>query len=325
MARWMRWLGGSVVTALALLAGGAAAAGDFSEQALQIGVDDTALPATLALPEGEGPFPAVVLVHGSGPHDRDGSIGPNRPLRDIAHGLAGHGVATLRYDKRTQVYPIAAAFDPSFDVDDESTHDTVAAVALLQAMPGIDPQRVYVFGHSLGAMLTPRIVQRSGAAGGILLAAAARPMLDLLPEQIQRMGELQGADPAQTRTTLAGINEAIRLLRAGEDVPQIQQRLGASAAYFRSTEALDPVAEAQALDRPLLVLHGALDIQVTDTDWTLWRTAFHDHPRVTLLRWPGIGHLGIAASAEEPLASYAEPGHVDQALISRVAEWIKEH
>ncbi|MEN1925533.1 alpha/beta fold hydrolase [Luteimonas sp. MJ293] len=321
MARLMEQLGGLL---LAILVCGAATAGSFSEQELEIGPADAPLPATLVMPEGEGPFAAVVLVHGSGPHDGDGTIGPNHPLRDIAHGLAERRIATLRYDKRTKVYPIAAAFDPDFDLDRESTADTVTAVALLKGIPDIDPQRVFVFGHSLGAMLTPRIVERSDAAGGILFAAAARPLLDLMPEQVQRMGNLRGADAATTQASVDAINDAIARLRAGEDVPDIQQRLGASAVYFRSTEALDPIAEARALDQPLLVMHGGRDIQVTDTDWAAWQAAFESDPRVTLKHWPALGHLGIAADADDPLATYQQPGQVSPSLIDAVSAWIME-
>lgn len=294
----------------------------FVESDFSLGEGDLTLPGTLALPEGEGPFPAVVLVHGSGPNDRDGTFGPNHPLRDIAHGLAERGVAVLRYDKRTKVHPVAAAFDPGFGVDQESTNDTVAAVAALRATPGIDPERVFVFGHSLGAMLTPRIVERAdGAAGGIMYAASPRRMLDLLPEQIARMGELQGADPAATAASLETINGAIARLRAGETFDTTPS-LGAPAGYLLSTEELDPVADARALPQPLLIMHGGLDIQVTDVDWQAWEAAFDDDPQVTLKRYPGLGHLGIAADANKPFAAYMAPGHVDGALIDDVVAWI---
>lgn len=299
----------------------AAAAPTYAERDFSVGQGDAALPGTLAMPEGEGPFPAVVLVHGSGPSDRNGKVGPNHPLRDIAQGLAERGVAVLRYDKRTLVHAAAALANPDFGVDDETTNDAVAAVAALQATAGIDPARVFVFGHSLGAIAAPRIVQRAdGAAGGIMFAAAARPMLDLIPEQIARMGELRGADPATTSATLDRINDATARVRAGQDVPV----LGVPAAYWRSTEALDPVAGAQALSQPLLILHGGRDIQVTDVDWQAWEAAFGDDPRVTLKRYPDLGHLGIVSDVDNPLATYGTPGHVDQALIDDAAAWIAE-
>ncbi|NTW08816.1 MAG: DUF3887 domain-containing protein, partial [Anaerolineaceae bacterium] len=82
----------------------------FTEEEVTVGSGKWALPGTLTLPTGKGPFPAVVLVHGSGPNDRDETIGPNRPFRDIAWGLASHGIAVLRYDKRTNAH--AEAFTP---------------------------------------------------------------------------------------------------------------------------------------------------------------------------------------------------------------------
>lgn len=301
-------------------------AGAYAERDFAVGEGDLALPGTLAMPEGDRPFPAVVLVHGSGPQDRDSTIGPNRPLRDIAHGLAERGIATLRYDKRTRVHPIAVAFDPDLDVDREATDDAVAAVAALRATPGIDPRRVFVFGHSLGAMLTPRIVQRAeGAAGGIMFAASSRSMLDLIPEQMERMGRLQGVDPAASTDRLDAINGLIARLRAGEDAADAAGILGAPAAYLRSADALEPVADARALRQPLLILHAGRDIQVTDVDWQDWVDAFAGDPRVTLKRYPELGHLGIVADPDAPLATYSSPGAVDEGLIDDAAGWIADH
>src|SRR6185369_4322477 len=80
----------------------------FREQELTVGAGtEWALPATLTLPTGTGPFPAVVLVHGSGPNDRDETIGPNKPFQDLAQGLASQGIAVLRYEKRTKQHPVA--------------------------------------------------------------------------------------------------------------------------------------------------------------------------------------------------------------------------
>ena len=147
----------------------------YTERDLAVGSSgERALPGTLTLPKGAGPFPAVVLVHGSGAHDRDQTIGPNRPFLDIARGLAAQGIAVLRYDKRTKARPQDFA-GANIPVDAETTNDAVAAITALRAVDGIDRKRLYVLGHSQGAMLAPRIVQRAGnVAGAILLAAPAR-------------------------------------------------------------------------------------------------------------------------------------------------------
>ena len=76
----------------------------FTETEVTVGSAPWALPGTLSMPTGNGPFPAVVLVAGSGPQDRDETIGPNAPLRDLAWGLASNGIAVLRYDKRTKAH-----------------------------------------------------------------------------------------------------------------------------------------------------------------------------------------------------------------------------
>lgn len=320
----MIWLK-PLMAAVLVLGQAAAAQAGFSERDFPIGQDGQALPGTLALPDGEGPFPAVVLVHGSGPHDRDGTFGPNRPLRDIAHGLAGRGIAVLRYDKRTRVHPFAFASNPEAGVDEESTDDAVAAIAALRATPGIDPERVFVFGHSLGAMLAPRIVQRAeAAAGGILFAASARKLLDLIPEQMARMARLQGneAAAASAEAMLDRLADATARLRAGETLAAAEAPLGLSVAYLRSTEALDPVAEARALEQPLLIMHGGRDIQVTALDWQAWQDAFDADPRVTLRHYPELGHLGIPSDPDDPLAAYQQPGRVDESLLDDVAAWI---
>ena len=130
--------------------------------------------------------PCVILVHGSGPHDRDETIGPNKPFRDLAWGLAERGIAVVRYEKRTKAY--GAACVPAgreLDYDTEAVDDAVAIVEQVKgfARAGF-PDSVYVLGHSLGGTLAPRIAGRSkGLAGIIILAGLARPLEDALEEQ----------------------------------------------------------------------------------------------------------------------------------------------
>ncbi|MCZ6754260.1 MAG: alpha/beta fold hydrolase, partial [Gemmatimonadetes bacterium] len=129
-----------------------------AEQEVSLGEGEWVLPGTVTLPVDGGPFPAVVLVHGSGPNDRDETIGANKPFRDLAWGLAGRGIAVLRYEKRTRQYrERLMANTVGFTVDEETVDDTVAAVERLRRLDGIDPGRIVILGHSLGGMLAPRI------------------------------------------------------------------------------------------------------------------------------------------------------------------------
>lgn len=294
----------------------------FGEHDFTLGEGEDALPATLALPGGTGPFPAVVLVHGSGPHDRDQTIGPNRPFLDIARGLAAQGIAVLRYEKRTKAHPHAFA-NGQYTIDDETTNDAVLAVAALRRTPGIDVNRVFVLGHSQGGMMAPRIVQRAeGAAGAILLAAPARPLLDILIEQNRRLAGIDGETSVAEQAFIDTLVRQVAAIRDGSaeagDTP-----LGVPAHYWRSVDAVDILAEARAVRVPMLVLHGGRDIQVVDADWQLWQRGFRRNRNVTLRHYPTLNHLGIAGTGPGTLAEYQVAGRVDAGLIDDIAAWIK--
>lgn len=283
------------------------------------------LPGTLAMPvrtQGR-PVPAVVLVHGSGPQDRDETVGANRPFLDIARGLASQGIAVLRYDKRTRVHPQRFT-SGDFDVDDETTDDAVAAVAALRAVDGIDPDRVFVLGHSQGGMLAPRIAQRSGqVAGLVLLAAPARPLLDLLLEQNRYLVALDGTVDAAEQAHLDRLEAQVAAIRGGADIAAADTPLGLPPGYWRSLDEVDPVADARTLDLPMLLLHGGRDFQVVEADWLRWQEAFGGVPRATLKRYPALNHLGIAGEGPGTPAEYQQAGNVDASLIADIAGWIR--
>ncbi len=133
-------------------------------------------------------MPVVVLVHGSGPQDRDESIGPNKPFLDLSHGLAARGIAVLRYEKRTRQYGAAmVAQANSLTVKQETIDDVTYAIEYLKTQPEIDQKRMFIAGHSLGGMLLPRIAKRTPeAAGYIGLAGCSRPLEDTMVQQLQK-------------------------------------------------------------------------------------------------------------------------------------------
>src|SRR5208283_4759965 len=144
------------------------------------------LPGILTLPNTKFAVPAVVLVQGSGPHDQDESLGPNKPFKDLAWGLASHNIAVLRYVKRTQQYGADSKSDAPFTVKDEVTDDVIAAVALLMKMPEVNKNQIYVLGHSLGGMLAPRIATEDPQVAGIIIMAGnARPLEKLVVDQVK--------------------------------------------------------------------------------------------------------------------------------------------
>lgn len=303
-----------------------AADANFSESDFSVGDGALALPGTLAMPKGDGPFPVVVLVHGSGPHDRNETIGPNRPFLDIARGLAAQGIAVLRYEKRTKAHPEVYVTD-NFGVDQETTNDAVLAVDALRHTAGIDPDRVFVLGHSQGGLMAPRIAALSGHVKGlVLLAAPARPLLDILIEQNRRLAVLDdGKTSDSERAAINALIEQVRMTRNPATSPTAKGPMDVPVGYWRSIDSVDPVAEAERVKLPMLVLQGARDIQVVDADWQRWKEAFHDDPKVTFKLYEALNHLGIPGEGPGSLAEYQQPGHVDAKLIDDVAAWIKAH
>ena len=97
----------------------------FRERDVTIGGDEWKLPGTLTVPVGNGPFPAVLLVHGSGPNDRDETVGPNKVFKDLAEGLASRGVVVLRYEKRTRQYSSKTEAMDKFTVKEETVDDAL--------------------------------------------------------------------------------------------------------------------------------------------------------------------------------------------------------
>jgi dienelactone hydrolase len=113
----------------------------------------------------------VALVHGSGPNDRDETVGGTKVFKDLAEGLASRGIVVLRYEKRTKQYGARMANMPRYTVQDEAVDDAAKAAAMLQTQPQVDPRRVFVLGHSLGGYIAPRIAEEEGKLAGLILLA----------------------------------------------------------------------------------------------------------------------------------------------------------
>ena len=300
----------------------------FRETDVQVGTGEDALPGKLTLPVGEGPFPAVVLVHGSGPQDRDETVGGHKPFRDLAGGLASRGVAVLRYDKRTLAHRDRMTKDvvARLTVKEEVLDDARAAVELLRRRPEVNPRRLFVLGHSLGAMAAPRLAQLEPTLAGIaVLASPARPLEDSLIDQSSYLLAEDKDMPEEGRKYLEKLLAQARRLKdkgLSDDDQPADLPLGVTASYLRSVDDLRPAATAAALTCPTFVLQGERDYQVTMTDFKAWEKALAGRKGARLKSYPGLNHLFAPGTGKCLPSEYEKEGHVAPEVIADLADWL---
>jgi dienelactone hydrolase len=298
-------------------------ADSFVEETVYLKSGTHQLAAIVTTPKGATNFPMVVLVHGSGPSDMDGTVGPNKPLKDIANGLAGKGIGSVRYVKRTVIYP--AEFGGAFTVKEEVLDDAVAAVALAKTVKGADVKSIYVLGHSLGGMLAPRIATLAPDIKGIILAAApARQLTDVIKDQnryiVSRAKDTTGNLAKALESALIEVEKS-RITKLGTMKPD-SVVMGLPASYWMDLNNYDQVATAKKLTKRIYVIQGGNDFQVPDADYQLWKSALADKPNVTFKHYGEVNHLLSPQMEMGDASQYQKMVNVSEQLVKELAVWI---
>lgn len=295
----------------------------YREEEVVIGADPWQLPGTLTLPLGEGPFPAVILVHGSGPNDRDESLFTLKPFRDLAAGLAGKGIAVLRYEKRTKEHAMKAALTPQFTVNQETVEDAVYAAELLSKHPQIDSKRIYGAGHSLGGMMMPRISKADNQhliKGHIVLSGPAKPLEELLVDQYKYMTGLGLATKEQT-AQMERQREILQSKEFDPSNPPAEYILG-SPYYWADLRHTYAAAEAASIEGPLLIVQGERDYQVPPDQLELWRQALKGRDDASFLSYPKLNHMLMEGEGQPTPQEYTKPSHVPSYVIEDLVKWV---
>jgi pimeloyl-ACP methyl ester carboxylesterase len=312
--------------------------------------DDVALSGTMTLPEGPGPFPAVVLISGSGPQDRDEFLLGHRPFLVLADHLTRRGVAVLRYDDRGVG---KSKGDFATATTEDFKRDAAAAVAYLKARAEIDPRRIGLCGHSEGGLIAPMVASESPDVAFIILMAGTGVTGE---EILYRQGELiarsMGADDAAVATNLAFQKKLFAHMKENADREQLEEKLkeliGAieseekrktveatlkaqagmiDSPWFRTFLVLDPRVALRRVACPVLAINGEKDLQV-DPDQNLPEIAAAlkagGNMDVTTVELVGLNHLFQTSKT----GAVSEYGQIEEtmapAALEAIGEWVAE-
>ena len=238
-----------------------------SSDRLELAADDGArLVGTVTFPDVVDQVPAALLVNGSGPLDRDSNM-PGQALdvaSSLADSLAARGVASLRFDKRGVGESEGEYLTTSFD---RETDDAAAALVVLPDIDGVDPERITIVGHSVGATIAIRLAARyEWLAGIVLLAAATTPGVEVMRIQSERIaGSLRGLQRLGARRFLRRQEQVRRALLAS-DGDVLGPQGGLPARWLREYMAYDPGEDLSAIRCAVLAITGRKDLQVEPDD-----------------------------------------------------------
>ena len=290
----------------------------------------------LTLPEDiSAPVPAVVFVHGSGSSNMDEKVKKLTPFKDLAEGLAAHGIASIRYDKRSFAHPFKLLRDKSrpLTVKTETIEDAVLATELLRKDKRIDPENIFIIGHSMGGMLAPRIDAEGGNYRGlVLMAGTPRKLEEVMLGQTKAITDEL---PVLLRPLLKKQAEKLQRTFDGmydltDEQAQKKKVVGGTTVYYFKEMGEHP-AEQYLLntDKPLLILQGEKDVQVKlDIDFAAYRELLKAKTNVTFRLYEGLNHAFVPAvcgKISKATKEFSKEQHIGENVIADIAGWILEN
>jgi dienelactone hydrolase len=296
----------------------------FVEREIQLEAAGRVVGGTIGLPRESGPRPGVVLLSGGGPFDRDETAGVNKPLKDIAWGLASRGIATFRFDKPSYRDP-GLPSSIGYTMTEEYVPCAVAAIETLRREPAVDPARIFVLGHSMGGKVAPRVAAAEPmVAGLIIMAGDTQPMQRSAVRVMEYLASLNPTEAA--RTMVENVKRQAALVESPDlepSTPPALLPLGLSGSYWLDLRSYDPAATAATLGKPMLILQGGRDYQVTVADdLSGWQAALANAAGVSIRVYEADDHLFFPGTGRSTPADYTAPQHVDPAVIEDIATWI---
>jgi alpha-beta hydrolase superfamily lysophospholipase len=247
--------------------------------------------------------------------------GRNKIFNDLAVGLANFGISSYRYDKRTFTYP---KMDSSITIDKEVTNDIMELIKFIKRNEKEDT-KIFLIGHSLGGMLTPRIWDncQNDLDGLIMMASNARPFEELLLYQFNYLASIDGIVDSAENIAIKQLNQQIENLNDGklENLP-----FGQPYTYWKSLKEYDQIMAAKKVNVPMLIIQGARDYQVPIDDFEIWQHELENKKQVTFKLFKKLDHLFLAGKGHSTPQDYMnESKNIPYYVIKTMAKWMKKH
>jgi hypothetical protein len=298
--------------------------GLFDEENITLSASGVEIGASLSIPKSK-PVAGVVFLGGSGPTDRDSTLGPNKPLKDLAWALASNGIAVARWDKPSA--ESSKVSDEGITLVKEYLSYTNAAIEALRAKLADSDVPIFILGHSLGAIIAPMVANADPTIRGvIMLSAAGGKMYDSALRQMRYLVSLSHNPPFATQEYVELLAKQVAVIEKPDFNAKNEGDLpfGAPASYWSSVKEYDQVAEAKRLNIPVCILQPGRDYQVTvEDDLVKWKEGLEGKVNVDVKVCEGLNHLFMAGEGRSTPEDYAVEGHVDETAVIAICEWIK--
>ena len=278
------------------------------------------------------PVPAVVFVHGSGASNMDEKVGKLTPFKDLAQGLARHGIASVRYDKRSFAHGFKMLRDKTLEVTvkTETIDDAILATELLKKDPRIDPERVFIIGHSMGGMLAPRIDAEGGNyAGLIIMAGSPRKLEEIILDQNEAAlhstkGLVNWIVKKQVAKFAAMFDGMYQL--SDEEAKKKKMGGGTTLYYFKEMGEHPASDYLLATEKPILIMQGEKDFQATaDNDFSAYKQLLAGKSNVTFRLYENLSHAFVPSVYGDIMKAkqeYNVEQHISEEVIADIASWI---
>lgn len=306
------------------------------------------LAGTLTVPPGAGPFPAALLISGSGPQNRDEFLVGHRPFLVLADALARKGLVVLRYDKRGLG---KSTGDYANATTEDFAGDAAVALAYLKGRKEVSPERTGVVGHSEGGLIAPMLAGKGGVAWIVLLASPAQTGEKTMLAQSKAIADAAGMPAAQLAHSLEFDQKAYALVRQEKDRALLEKKLDAmvvetgigdeatggaisgqilmlASPWFRYFLDHDPIPALKNVKCPVLALNGSKDLQVSAAEnLPLIRQALQEagNKDVTATEMPDLNHLFQHAESGTPAEYGAIEETISPDVLQTIADWVTKH